>query len=130
VQHWRVCLDRSREFVWSSHVTSPVTQGSNSFRTSNYALMSKKCAHGFWYSPREYSYCISGDYPLSCIYLKHSVSQTGFYFRLQVESTQLGPISVGVGVRRYGIALSIGPSWLCFTWRRRHNPVSETLYVF
>jgi hypothetical protein len=28
----------------------------------------------------------------SCLYLKHNVSHTGFYLRLQVNPTQLGPI--------------------------------------
>jgi hypothetical protein len=31
--------------------------------------------------------------------------------------------------RRQGIALSIGHNWVGSTWRRRHNPVSETLCV-
>jgi hypothetical protein len=34
---------------------------------------------------------------------------------------------VGAGVRRYGLAPSIGPNWVGYTWRRRQNPVSETL---
>jgi hypothetical protein len=36
-------------------------------------------------------------------------------------------LKAGISVRRYGLALSIGPNWLDFTWRRRQNPVSETL---
>jgi hypothetical protein len=36
---------------------------------------------------------------------------------------------VGADVRRCELALSIGPSWVHFTWRRRQNPVSETLRV-
>jgi hypothetical protein len=26
------------------------------------------------------------------------------------------------------LALSIGPNWVGFTWGRRQNPISETLY--
>jgi hypothetical protein len=32
------------------------------------------------------------------------------------------------GVRRQSLTLSIGPSWVGSTWRRRKNPVSETSY--
>jgi hypothetical protein len=57
---------------------------------------------------REFQYCIFwrilyyvvGHYPSSCLYLKkpsclfskHNISETGFYLRLQVKPTQLGPI--------------------------------------
>jgi hypothetical protein len=41
-----------------------------------------------------YSYHNSGHCPLS-IYLKHRGSEIGFYLRLQVDSTQLGPIDRG-----------------------------------
>jgi hypothetical protein len=34
---------------------------------------------------------------------------------------------VGSGVRRQGLALSIGSNWEDLTWRLRQNPVSETL---
>jgi hypothetical protein len=47
----------------------------------------------------QYTYYVSGHYPSSCFYLKHpvyiskhNVSETGFSLRLQVKSTQLGPI--------------------------------------
>jgi hypothetical protein len=33
------------------------------------------------------------------------------------------------GIRRWGLALLIGPNWVCFTWRQRQNLVSETLGV-
>jgi hypothetical protein len=39
-----------------------------------------------------HNYCVSGHYPSSCLYLKHSVLETGFCLRLQVEPTKLGPI--------------------------------------
>jgi hypothetical protein len=38
-----------------------------------------------------YKYCVSGLYPLSCFYLKHNVSDTGFCLRLQVKPIQLRP---------------------------------------
>jgi hypothetical protein len=37
---------------------------------------------------------------------------------------------VGAGVLRQGPALSTGPNWVGSTWRRRQNPVSETLCVW
>jgi hypothetical protein len=46
---------------------------------------------------------------------KRNVSETGFCLRLQVKPTQLGPID------------RASPYWVGFTWRRRQNPVSETL---
>jgi hypothetical protein len=36
-------------------------------------------------------------------------------------------LGAGTDVRRYRVALSIGPKWVRFTWRRRQNPVSKTL---
>jgi hypothetical protein len=69
-------------------------------------------------------------------FLKHNVSETGFCLRVQVKPTQLGPIDrasvythleAGTGVRRQGLSLSTGPNWVGPTWRRRQNPVSETL---
>jgi hypothetical protein len=36
-------------------------------------------------------------------------------------------LGAGTGVRRQGISLSFGPNWVGVTWRRRQNPVSETL---
>jgi hypothetical protein len=36
---------------------------------------------------------------------------------------------VGTGVRREGLALSIGSNWVGSIWRRRQNPASETLCV-
>jgi hypothetical protein len=63
----------------------------------------------FWYTGScvpckrklKYQYYVSGHYPSSCLYLKtvlfifskHNVSETGFYLRLQVKPTQLGPIN-------------------------------------
>jgi hypothetical protein len=38
-----------------------------------------------------YKYCVS-RHPSSCFYLKHNVSENVFCLRIQVESTQLGPI--------------------------------------
>jgi hypothetical protein len=51
-------------------------------------------------SPFMIKYYVSGHYPSSCLYLKHrpvyiskhSVSEIGFSLRLQVKSTQLGPV--------------------------------------
>jgi hypothetical protein len=51
-----------------------------------------------WYISKKYY--VSGNYPSSCFYLKHSyfyttkcnVSETGFCHRLHVKPTQLGPI--------------------------------------
>jgi hypothetical protein len=57
---------------------------------------------------------------------KHDVSETGFYLRLQVKPTQFGPIDRASLYLRRGLALSIGPNWVGFTWRERQNPVSET----
>jgi hypothetical protein len=34
---------------------------------------------------------------------------------------------VGADVRRWGLALSIGPNWVGSTWRRRQDPASERL---
>jgi hypothetical protein len=50
---------------------------------------------------KKYNYCVSGHCPSSSFYLKP--------------------------VRRYGLALPIGPIWVDSTWRRRQNQVSETL---
>jgi hypothetical protein len=36
-----------------------------------------------------YNYHSFGRYPLSCLLLKHDVSETGFCFRLQVNLTQM-----------------------------------------
>jgi hypothetical protein len=36
-------------------------------------------------------------------------------------------LGVGTGVRRERLTLSIGPIWVGSTWRRRENPISETL---
>jgi hypothetical protein len=35
---------------------------------------------------------------------------------------------VSVGVRRYGLALLIGPNWVISPWRQRQKPVSEVLW--
>jgi hypothetical protein len=59
-------------------------------------MMLDECNVFFWYK-----YYVFGHYPSSCLYLKkhrpvyiskHNVSDTGFCLRLQVKSTQLGPI--------------------------------------
>jgi hypothetical protein len=57
---------------------------------------------------------------------------------LDPAATVIGPAILIVNVdnkywtyiylRRWGLALSIGPNWVGFTWRRRQNPVSETLW--
>jgi hypothetical protein len=52
-----------------------------------------------------------------------------FCLRLHVEPTQLGSVDKA---RPYlsldgGLALYFGPNWIGSTWRRRQNPVSETL---
>jgi hypothetical protein len=40
----------------------------------------------------------------------------------------ISPICVGAGVRRYELALSFEANWVGFTWRRKHYPISETLF--
>jgi hypothetical protein len=49
-------------------------------------------------------------------YLKHNVVETGFCPRRQVETESLS-----------SVCLSIWQNRICSTWRRRQNPVSETL---
>jgi hypothetical protein len=50
---------------------------------------------------------------------KHNVSETGFCLRLQVNPTQMSPIDRASPYVR--------PNWVGFTWRRKQNPVAETL---
>jgi hypothetical protein len=52
--------------------------------------------------------------------LKLSISEIVFCLCLQVKPT--------AGVQRQGLALSIWLNWVCSSWRRRQNPVSETSY--
>jgi hypothetical protein len=48
-------------------------------------------------STQNFNYSVPGHYPSFCSYLKtQNIFQTGFYLRLQVEPTQLGPIDVPV----------------------------------
>jgi hypothetical protein len=77
----------------------------------------------------EYHYCVSGHYPSSAFYLKQRFGDW-ILFRLQVEPTQFDLIErASPYLRRLstGLALSIGPNWVGSTWRRKQNPVSETL---
>jgi hypothetical protein len=65
---------------------------------------------------RWYKYYVSGHYPSSCLYLK---TRYCLFFKTQRFGDRiLSPSS--------GLVLWIGTSW-GFTWRRRQNPVSETL---
>jgi hypothetical protein len=66
----------------------------------------------------------------SAFYLKHKVSETGFFLRFYVLPTQVGPIGRASPCLRsggQGLALSIGPTWVGSSWRRRQNPISEAL---
>jgi hypothetical protein len=52
-------------------------------------------------------------------------------YRMAQKSVNLKHSLVLTIIFRYdplGIALSIGPNWVGFTWGRRENPISETLY--
>jgi hypothetical protein len=67
-----------------------------------------------------------GHYPSTCLLFKHDVSKTGFC--LQVEPNHWGPEILLIQlVSDFKLALSIESIWVRFAWRRRHNPVSETL---
>jgi hypothetical protein len=69
-------------------------------------------------SPEMYiSTNVSGHYPSSCLYLK---TPSRLFFKTTFRRLD------SVSVFRY---LSSGPSWVGFAWRRRKNPVSETLSV-
>jgi hypothetical protein len=63
-------------------------------------------------------------------HLKHKVSETKLCFRFQVAPTQLGTIdrvSPCLWTGRKWLPLSTGNNWVGATWKRKHNPASETL---
>jgi hypothetical protein len=104
-----------RELV-CSHAISPILSGC---KLGVVGLSSRRCYHMVH---GEFPCCLVGGrldsvgavvfpvlFPSSCFSLKHNLSETAFC------------------LWRQGLTLLIGSNWVGFVWRRRQNPVSETL---
>jgi hypothetical protein len=91
----------------------------NSLQSQQMLLASKRVfLHIYIYI---YIYIILDIIHHPVFYLKHGISVTAFCLRLQVEPAQLDPKD-----NPETETISIHWTWVGSTWRRRHNPVSET----